>query len=123
MLRLSLLMAALLVVPGLAKAQPEKQNLELRSEFLVVGLPLPESPKPIYSLRITGEVDKNGEGRGTLELDPNVPKYDEFGFMTIEGMLPVVKLDCTFKIAVKRKFMIRESPRVAAPEVEVEWAR
>jgi hypothetical protein len=123
MLRYSVVMMAFILIPGLRAAEPEKHELDLRSDFLVGPLSLPECDKPVHSLRLTGAVTRNGEGSGTLELDTNAPKYDEFGFMTIDNPVPPLKLECTYKVVSTRKMIMRQSARVAAPEVEVEWVR
>ena len=102
-------------------ADAEETAVELRSELLITGLPMEESDKAVYGIRLTALVDKNGEGSGTLELDPNAPVYDEFGFRTTARTLPVVKLDCTLKLAKRKKLRVPESQRVAAPLVEVEY--
>jgi hypothetical protein len=107
---------------GMAKgAEPEKTAIELRSDVLVMGLPLSECEKGVYQIRLTGNVDNKGEGNGILELDPNAPTFDELGFQTVGSILPVVKLDCSIKVAKKKKFMMPDSPRIAAPLREVEW--
>jgi hypothetical protein len=86
-LRLVVAMAFAVLAPGFGTAA-EKTALELRSDPLVSGLPLAESDKAVYGIRLTAQVDTKGEGGGTLELDPNAPAYDEFGFRTTAGGLP-----------------------------------
>jgi hypothetical protein len=109
-------------LPGVVTgAQPEMATIELRSDLLVNGLPLAECAKGVYGIRLTAQVDKKGEGRGTLELEPNAPVYDELGWQIAGGKLPLVKLECMLKVAKKKKIMLRESARIAAPLVEVEW--
>jgi hypothetical protein len=111
-----------LLAPGvMTAAEPEKATVELRSDVLVSGLPLAECAKRVYGIRLLAQVDKKGEGSGTLELDTNAPVYDEFGFQTTDGKLLPVKLECTLKLAKKKKILLPESPRIAAPLVEVEW--
>jgi hypothetical protein len=112
---------AILAVGTAMGAEPEKSAVELRSDMLVTGLPLSECEKGVYQIRLTGNVDKKGEGSGVLELDPNTPTFDELGFQTVGSSLPVVKLDCSIKVVKRKKFMMPESPRIAAPLVEVEW--
>jgi hypothetical protein len=110
------------LAPGVTTAAgPAKATVELRSDLLVSGLPLAECAKGVYGIRLTAQVDKKGEGSGTLELDPNAPAYDEFGFQATGGNLPPVKLECTLKFIKKKTFRLPASPRIAAPLVEVEW--
>jgi hypothetical protein len=105
------------VVPLLAIAdESPTRDIELRSEVLVAGLTLAESPKEIFAVRIVGRVDGNGDGKGTLELDPNGYKYDEFGFPTVDNSQPTLKLDCKFKFSSRRK--VKLEPVAAAAEVE-----
>ena len=106
---------------GSSVAAAEKTAVELRSKLLVTGLPMAESDKAIYGIRLTAQVDKDGEGTGTIELDPNAPAYDEFGFQTTARMLPLVKLDCTLKLVKRKKLRMPESERIAAPLVELEY--
>jgi|SRR5579864_750732 len=114
---------AVLVPVAVSAAEPEKATVELHSDLLVAGLPLPESDKSVYGIRFTALVDEKGEGSGTLELDPNAPAFDEFGFQTSGGNLSAVKLECTLKLAKKKKIPLRSEPRIAAPVVEVDWVR
>jgi hypothetical protein len=112
----------LVLVPAAGTAvEPEKMMVELRSDLIVAGLPLAESEHRIYGLRLFGQMDRKGEGTGTLELDPNAPAYDEFGFPAAGGDRPPVKLECTWTLVKKKTYQLRESPRVAAPLVDVEW--
>jgi hypothetical protein len=115
-------MVIAVLVPGaITAAEPEKSAVELRSDLLVSGLPLAECARSIYGVRLMARLDKKGEGSATLELDPNAPVYDELGFQTTGSNLPPVKLECSLKLVNKKKIKLRESPRIAAPLVEVEW--
>jgi hypothetical protein len=105
----------------LTAAQPKKVSVELGSERLETpGLPLAESAKGVYGFRLTAQVDEQGDVNGALELDPNPPKYDEFGFVTNLGDLPAIKLQCTLKFVKKAKFEVREG-RLGSPTKEEEW--
>jgi len=101
-------------------AQPEK-SVDLRSWTVNPGLQLPESDKPVHTFRLTGKVDKAGDASGTLELDFSAPAYDQFGYATTAEVKPPVKLECTLKFTKKGKVRIRTEPRIAAPEIDVEW--
>jgi hypothetical protein len=122
-MRLGLLITAALafLAPGaVPAAEPEKAAIELRSDYLVAGMPLAESNKAVYGIRLTAQVDKQGEGRGTLELDATTPAYDEFGFW--RGVpQPPVTLECTLKLVKKKKIQLAQSGRIGAPLVDVEW--
>jgi len=120
--RLLATVVATLVPATVTAAQPQKATIEFRSERIIGGLPMAESDKSIYAIHLTLELDKKGEGKGALELDPNVPKYDEFGFPTLSDGLPWAKLDCTVKFVKKKKTIMRSEPRLGSPEVEVEWS-
>jgi hypothetical protein len=123
-MRVELIAAMLFAVLGpgvITAAEPEKSTVELRSDSLVSGLPLMKDAERVYGIRLTAEVDENGEGEGTLELDTNVPTYDEFGFQTSGGDLPPVKREFTLKQVKKKKIQLPEHLGVAAPLVEVEW--
>src|SRR5437763_32611 len=103
-MRLGLLTAtafALLAPGAVTAAGPAQTMVELRSGLINPGLPLAESDFGAYGVRLTAQVDKQGEGSGTLELDPNAPAaptFDEFGFRTPATALPSVKLECTLKL-------------------------
>jgi hypothetical protein len=65
-------------------------------------LPMPESPVAVH--RVALKVQPADGGTGTLTLDPNLPKLDEFGDPVAGGNpLPVVTLDCTLKLIKKDK--------------------
>jgi len=120
--RILMSMAVVLFAIGMVTgAEPEKSAVELRSDVLVMGLPLAECEKGVYQIRLTGNVDKNGKGSGVLELDPNAPTFDELGFRSVGGNLPAISLECTLKIVKRKKFTMPDSPRIAAPLREVEW--
>jgi hypothetical protein len=118
-LRLATVVGIAFICSTRAAAQPTA--VELRSDLLIVGLPLPECAQGVYGIRFTGQVDKKGEGNGSLELDPNAPTYDEFGFLTTAGNLPPVKLECTLKFVKKQTFRFRQNLGVGGPLVDVEW--
>lgn len=100
-------------------AEPNQRPIELNSELIgVLGLPLAESAKPVFGLRLTATVDEKGEGDGALVLDPSgPPAYDEFGFPGASPEAPTVKLDCHLKL-IKTKVKTFLSKRPAAPESE-----
>ncbi len=102
-------------------AAADETAIELRSELLVTGLQLEQFNTPVYGIRLTAQVDENGQGSGTLELNPNVPVYDEFGFQVSAGELPIIKLDCTMKLVKRQTRQMPESARVAAPLVDVNY--
>ncbi len=120
---LSAAFAACTCVTALAE-EPAKVNVELRhdglpapgSPSLAPGLPLWDGDKGVYALRLTAQLDGKGEGKGTLDLDPNAPAFDEFGFVTRAGALRQVTLDCTFKV-VKKETLQWGGPRLR----EEEW--
>jgi hypothetical protein len=113
---------AVLAPAAVPSAQPKKATVELRSELLCTpGLPLAESAKGVYGFRLTAQVDNQGEGSGALQLDPNAPAFDEFGFVKTAGDLPPIKLDCTLKFVKKSKFQMLVEGRLGAPTREVEW--
>jgi hypothetical protein len=107
----------MLAPAAVTAAEPEEPNLKLHSERLVPGLPLAESARGVYGIRLTARVDLKGEGRGTLELDPTVPTYDDFGFMTNHAESPPVTLVCTLKFVKREKVTLF---RVSG-DVDVEW--
>jgi hypothetical protein len=107
---------ALVFMGSLTAAEPAKVMLELHSGVLAPGIPLAESDKGAYEIRLVAQVDKAGEGKGSLVLDPNAPVYDEFGFLNPGGSLPPVKLDCTLKFVKKSKIKFT-GPRAR----EEEW--
>jgi hypothetical protein len=106
-MRLELLMATAFAVftPGaMTGAESEKATVDLRSSLLAMGLPLAESDKGVYGFHLTAQVDKKGEGSGTLELDLNAPTFDEFGFVTTAAAMPPLKLECMLGFVKKRRF-------------------
>jgi hypothetical protein len=111
----------LVLVPSLATAQPATTAIELRSDLIATGLTLAETVKPVYGVRLVADVDKKGEGSGTLELDVNVPVYNELGFRTDNAPLPPMQFRCNVTFVKNVKLMLPEGPRLGADLVEVEW--
>ena len=100
-MRLALIVMFALTTVGTAPAaEPHKHQIELNSELTgVLGLPMTESTRPVYHIRLAAMVDEKGEGDGTLVLDPTgLPAYDEFGFPGASTAIPIVKLDCRCRI-------------------------
>lgn len=119
-MRLALIVTFALTAVGTASAaEANKHPLELNSDLTgVLGLPMTESTRPVYHIRLTAMVDEKGEGDGTLVLDPTgLPAYDEFGFPGAATAVPVVKLDCSLKF-VKKLERVYTSRRLGAPESE-----
>jgi hypothetical protein len=127
MMRLGLLTvtAFAVLVPRAATAgDPAKMMVELRSGLINPGLPMAESDFGAYGVSLLAKVDKEGGGRGTLEIDPNAPAaptFDEFGFRMPAAALPSVKLECTLKFVKKRKVFVPLENRIGGPEREEEW--
>src|SRR5262245_15552193 len=121
-MRFRLLTAFMLLVPCAgATAQGDKTMVELRSGLVNPGLMLAESDKAVHGFHLTAQVDKAGEGKGTLELDPTIPAFDQFGYAKIVDTQPPVKLECSLKFVKKGKVTVQLEPRIGGPEKEVEW--
>jgi hypothetical protein len=84
------------------KAQ-KTRKLVLMSDVNTPPVPLAEHGKPICVFRIEATVDEKGEGEGTLELDPNVRSYNEFGDITGVTEVGHLVLDCTIKFVKSGK--------------------
>jgi hypothetical protein len=55
---------AVLAPAAITAAEPEKGRIELHSDLLVTGLPLAESAKGVYGIRLTvGQSSKKGNRR------------------------------------------------------------
>lgn len=122
MTRLIPLVFLLTCQPAL-RADEFPQSLQLQSGMISPGLPLHEGGERLfYSVGLSAELNKSGEGKGKLELNPNKPGFTEFGYMTSGGDKPWLKLDCTVKLIKKSKIKVLQGRRVAAEEVEEEWA-
>ena len=65
-MRLGLLAPIALCVAVTSVRAQDKTPIELRSGLVHPGLTLSESDKAIHGFRLTGRVDKAGEGSGTL---------------------------------------------------------
>src|SRR5262249_30421611 len=100
--------------------EPERIAVELSGEIDGRGLLLAESDKPVYRIHLTAQVDKRGEGAGTLVLDPTPPLVDEFGFPVFTAPLPQVKRECSLKL-VNRKVLLMSDPPAGTSSTEVEW--
>jgi hypothetical protein len=129
---------ACLVLPGglATAAAPPSPGVVLQSGRFSPGIVLGESKDPIHSVRLEVDVDAQGEGFGSLVLDPNPPQYDEYGD-PVNGWehdpvepkgkpLPVVSLACTVKFVkaghvgrtnerpVKRNIFRIEGPKITS---------
>ena len=123
-MRRELLMAisfAVLCTGSATALAQEKAAIELHSGLVSPPLPLPESEKGVSGVRLTAQIDKKGEGSGSLELDPTTPTFDEFGYLTTAGGVAPVKLDCTLKFVKKGKVRVNDGGRPGRPMKEVEW--
>ncbi len=100
-MRLKLLVAVILCCPAApAAAQPAK--VQFVGNTLSADLPLAESRGAVHYIIL--ECRLTDGGTGTLTLDPNVPKFNEFGDPVAGGQgLPLVRLDCTLKLLKKEK--------------------
>src|SRR5262249_39956630 len=124
LMRRELLVAIALAVFGSGAATAvaqEKAAIELRSGLVSPALPLQESEKGVYGVRLTAQIDRKGEGNGSLELDPKAPTFDECGYVTTGGGVAPVKLDCTLKFVKKGKVRVNADGRPGGPLKEVEW--
>jgi hypothetical protein len=124
-MRLALLLTLVLAaLDRAAAAEPVPVHVELNSERIgVLGLPLPESAKPVHLIGLTAKVDEKGEGSGILTLDPTgLPAYDELGFPTSIDPAPAVKLDCRLKLVKKTvKVFFDNRPGKRERETQEEW--
>lgn len=100
-------------------AEPEKVIVDLFGGVDGRGLALAECRTAVYRFQLIAQVDANGEGKGTLVLDPSRSLVDEFGYPQSTETRPPVKLDCSLKL-VKKKKILREEGRLGAPAIEVE---
>jgi hypothetical protein len=91
-------------------------KVDLSGEVDGRGLALAETDKPVYGVHLIAQVDKNGEGTGTLVLDITPRRVDEFG-VPEAGAPAMMKLDCSLKLVKKRK--VAQS-LAGPPLVEVE---
>jgi hypothetical protein len=98
-----------------------KSTVQLESSVLHPGVPLAESDKGVYGVRLSGQLDKQGNGRGSLELEPNAPAFDEFGFGTIPRRLPSVTLECTLSLVKKHTFSRPYRRGLQAYTIDEEW--
>lgn len=119
-----LLLASIVSFPA---AQPEIAIIDLQSDFLgFTGLPMAESKLPIYRITLSAQIDKEGNGKGELILDPSrLPEYDELGFPGPQKHEPAVKLACTihFQKNAKRVYTslrLGADPREAV-QIEENW--
>jgi hypothetical protein len=100
-MRRKLLVAFLLFLPA-APVLAQPANVQFVSDTFSTDLPLAESKEGVHRLILQCRLADGGAG--TLTLDPNVPKYDEFGDLVAgDKPLPLVTLDCTLKLIKKAK--------------------
>jgi len=72
-------------------------DAQFLSDTISTDLLLAESKEPIHWLRLQCRL--TGGGKGTLTLDPTVPKFNEFGDPVAGGKpSPKVTLECTLKL-------------------------
>ena len=114
----ALTIAVIVLAPAAVRAdEPKKVAVDLSGNIDGRGLTITESDKPVYRVQLTAQVDANGEGNGTLVLDPSPRNVDEFGFPEAAAVVPPVKLECSLKF-VKKKILLPVPG--AAPPQEVE---
>jgi hypothetical protein len=99
---LQLLVAVILTGPATpAAAQPA--DVQFVGDTLSADLPMAESKEAVH--RVILECRLADGGSGTLTLDPNAPKLDEFGDVVAGGgqPSPLLRLGCTLKLVKKEK--------------------
>lgn len=72
--------------------------VDFSSNILTPSLQLEEMMEPTHGIRLATPDDEKGVIRGFLELDPNVPVFDEFGIVKKAERKPALKLPCTLKL-------------------------
>ena len=100
-MRLALLVGGILVF-ATAPAAAQPPDVQLLSNTVSTDLLLAESREPIHWLRLQCRLADGG--KGTLTLDPTVPKFNEFGDPVAGGKpSPKVTLECTLKLIKEDK--------------------
>lgn len=72
--------------------------LDASSGVLTPALQLDEMMEPTHKIRVATLADDKGITESFLELDPNVPQFDEFGNLKKTERKPLLKLPCTLKL-------------------------
>jgi hypothetical protein len=122
-MRLTLL-AVIVFATAAPAADPPKKDFALRSELTpVLGLPLPESEKPVYGISLTAKVNEKGDWSGVLALDSTAPVYDELGTPIRGPAVAPVKLDCSLKFEkeITTKHLSGPPSRPDSKLIEVKW--
>jgi len=122
-MRFTALLISLLVLSHIYSDEPEKK-IDLQSWLVASGVPLSiDSKYGMYTgFHLTGQWQSSTQGSGTLELDPNPPAYDEFGYASKTSELPMVKLEFTLKFVKKGKVTVNVDGRIGGQEKEIEWS-
>jgi hypothetical protein len=99
--------------PPLAAAGEKRQLRYFRvgSYLLNPRVPLAESPQGVAMVTLFAMVDAQGEGDGTLTLDPNRRTFNEFGDVGGATETKVIELACTLKFVKAGKGL----PALPAP--------
>src|SRR5437762_778240 len=96
------LLVAVLLFSSAAPAEVQPPNVQFVGDTNTADLMLAESKEAVHYVILQGRLADGGAG--TLTLDPNVPKVNEFGDPVGGGkQSPVVTLDCTLKLVKKDK--------------------
>jgi hypothetical protein len=103
------------------RVERRKMTVQLESSVLHPGVPLAESVEGVYGVRLSGELNKQGNGMATLVLEPNAPTFDEFGFRTVPTSLSPVTLECTLNLVKKRTFARWYQRGIEAYTIDEEW--
>ncbi|MDG2012604.1 MAG: Hint domain-containing protein [Pirellulaceae bacterium] len=100
--------------PLIATAQAP--SLDLRSQVLTPPIVINKDAPAFYEIRLRGEIDDKGEGRGVLILDPNAPTFDAFGTgLVLDSKNQQVRLD------IKIEFVRTGRTRIKAGLPPKEW--
>jgi len=120
MKRLALLLAVAFAGPTPAD-ESDKRTIELSGTIDGRGLPMSECDFGVHRIKLVAQVDKKGEGSGTLILDDTPNPVDEYGAaITVKAERPL-ELECTLKLVGTKKVLAEGPP--GAPAAEVEWQR
>jgi hypothetical protein len=112
-MRLALLVGGILAF-ATARAAAQPPAVQFLSDTVSTDLLLEESKEAIHRLHLQCRLADGG--KGTLTLDPTVPKFNEFGDPVAGTGSPQVALECTLKLIKedkgRRLFEVR-GPKIA----------
>ncbi|NND96374.1 MAG: hypothetical protein HKN47_03480 [Pirellulaceae bacterium] len=107
----SLIIITALLCCAASIASAQTRPFDLRSEILTPSVKFDPRDPAFHEIRLRGQIDVNGDGQGTLTLDPNGPTFDDFGTgLMVRSTQQPLKLEVAIQFVRTGRTQIQAGP-------------